>query len=359
MCERLPRGLKRKKCDKDDSSKRHKGEDSNITATINTEVKVSANASAWVIRPMEKVNRVETLEDLIHIAWNYKEANGTFDWVKLWLLIPALTELKNMSGMDSLKSNVVSLVMYYLQHPRKEDKLTNMLPMHTIISGPPGCGKSQTAKILGKIYRGLDIISTDKVFTAKRDNFIGFAADKNAKEWIEKAKGGILYIDDSPSISSIEKGIDSFVSAMDILNSALPTIDPDLVCIIAGNETETEKYLFFVSSGIKTSFQWHFSIHIYSPAEMMGIFQVKTKQEGWKLDKGAISEEFFAKNITSFPAYGRDLSTLFIMCKIAHSDRTFISNSTSKVLTATDILFGFEKYKSTKIERKTTPSYFG
>lgn len=304
-------------------------------------------------------DRVETLDDLLNIAWNYKGTQGEapFDWVTLWLLIPVLTELRNMTGMEELKRNVVSLILYHIQNLH-QSPLDDQL--HTMISGPPGCGKSQVVKILAKIYRGLNLLPSENVLLVKRDELVGFNAERNVKDRMEKAKGGIMFVDETASIGSIEKGVDDFISAVDVLNQYLERGN-NVVCVMASSEAEMEKYLFFVNSGIKTSFSRHFQIPRYTAPEMMTIFRLRTQREGWSLKDGALSEKLFVKHAELFPAYGRDISNLFLMCKIAHGERLFSpSASPKKTLTTDDILTGLGKYKDLKKkERRSTLTYFG
>jgi len=123
-----------------------------------------------------------------------------------------------------------------------------------------------------------------------------------------------------------------------------------------------EKYLFFTSSGIKSAFGRHLFIPRYSSSEMLTIFKLRTKKEGWKMEDGALYENFFVKNMDVFPAYGRDISSLFLACKVSHGERVFTlaRASTKRELVAGDIIAGLAKYKDLKKkDRKTTLTYFG
>ena len=78
--------------------------------------------------------------------------------------------------------------------------------LHTMIYGPPGCGKTTVAKIIGKIYQGLGILSRKGTFKiAYRDDFIagylGQTAIKTQK-LLKSSIGGVLFIDEVYALSS-------------------------------------------------------------------------------------------------------------------------------------------------------------
>jgi hypothetical protein len=330
-------------------------------------------SDGWICRPHTGMSfKVQTLEDLLNVAWNYKGSSlgegDHFDWMTLWLLIPALIDLHNLVGMNELKQGVTSQVLYFIQNlDVRGGVVSHDFMLHTILSGPSGCGKSEVVKILARIYRGLDLIPLDKVLVTRRDA-LAVLGEKTVRELLTEAKGGILFVDESPTLGGLEKGTDGFASTFDILNNRLAVLGKDApICIMGCTPGEMEKYLFFVSSGIKTSFPWHYSISRYSPAEMVSIFKCQVKKDGWNVEEGAINERFFVRNMSIFPANGRDICNLFLMCKMAHSKRLFSLPESPRAfvpgrrtLTKTDITSGLEKYRNGR-SSVTSPidSYFG
>jgi len=313
--------------------------------------KNSSEVSRWVIRPIVRTS-LNTLDDLVSIAWNYKETDDSFDWTKLWLMVPVLTELKNIIGMKDLKDRVVDLVAHSVRRaiPSSSDYF------HTIISGPQGCGKTKVANIIARIYRDLGLLNSAKILTVKRDELTGTHSDKNVRDLLERARGMVLLIDESSE--NAQRGSEDFSSVLDALNKHLPEMHSrdSTICIVCGNDGETEKYSFGVCSGSKTKFPWRLSIFRYSAEEMLDIFKSQVKKEGWGLDVGAVSKQFFIKNSTLFPAYGRDISNLLLMCKVVHNRRTFGTNI-SNILTEEDVSNGFVKYKDMKNNNLQEISY--
>jgi Holliday junction resolvasome RuvABC ATP-dependent DNA helicase subunit len=55
-----------------------------------------------------------------------------------------------------LKKQIVDQLLYFIQelHKNKESDF-----LHTVITGPPGCGKTKLAKLIGMMYSKLGILS--------------------------------------------------------------------------------------------------------------------------------------------------------------------------------------------------------
>jgi len=120
--------------------------------------------------PLKPPFVIKSLHDLLRVAWCYDGSD--FSWFRLWKLIPALTELSQMVGMEGLKQTIVDIVLYHIRN-KPSDKPDDGDMMHIAIMGEPGTGKTTVAKIIAKIYSGLGYLKTDNVVIAKRSDFIG------------------------------------------------------------------------------------------------------------------------------------------------------------------------------------------
>ena len=67
---------------------------------------------------------------------------------KLFRLVPVLTKLQNVIGMNNVKKNITNQIIFFIQD--FQDKNSDML--HTVIQGPPGVGKTMLGEIIGEIY---------------------------------------------------------------------------------------------------------------------------------------------------------------------------------------------------------------
>ena len=97
---------------------------------------------------------INCLLDLIELGKLYvKNKRYNIDVKTLYKLIGPLSELNNMIGMETVKQDMVDHILFKIQ---KLDS-THQDIMHTVIQGPPGVGKTEVAKIIGKIYSALGI----------------------------------------------------------------------------------------------------------------------------------------------------------------------------------------------------------
>ena len=318
---------------------------------------------------------IESIDDLIEMGYKYhckkRKTYKGVDLKRLYQLIEPLTELKNLVGMKSVKESMVDQILFFMQKLNKKEKCNicvncqnnlkcnevkgeNDDMLHTIITGPPGVGKTELGKILGKVYKAMGILSKGHVMIAKRPDliakYLGQTAPKT-QAFIDKCKGGVMFIDEAYSLGNPE-GRDSFSKeCIDTINQNL-TERRDFLCIIAGYEDSLESSFFAFNDGLKRRFSFKYVVDKYTCSELKEIFLIKVKKEDW-IFVGDVDdlESFFKKNIESFPRFGGDVETLFLKVKIQHSRRVmFKDEDLRKKITMEDVKKGFEKFTS---HRKT------
>jgi len=305
---------------------------------------------------------INNLDDLLNLCWACEE-NAQFDSKRLWKLIPSLTELKKMTGMQKIKESIVDMVLYYVQDlhitESKSEKSEDYL--HTVLIGPPGSGKTQVSHIIAKIYNNLGFLSTDKVIVAKRSDFIGkyigHSEDKAVKIF-NSALGGVLFIDEAYSMGDKDRP-DSFSKAViDLLNQFLSEHRKDFVCIIAGYEKELNESFFSINPGLKRRFNWKFTIDRYTPKELQEIFVTIVKRSEWQIEPNAAQEVLDEiKNKyehCKFRNSGGDMENLFTQCKLESSKRSFQMGK-KRVITIEDVKKAIPKYLRIHYPKEDTP----
>ena len=229
--------------------------------------------------------------------------------------------------------------------------------MHTVIYGPPGSGKTEVAKIIGRIFSNLGIL-TKKTFKKVSRNdlvagYLGQTAIKT-KDIIKASIGGVLFIDEAYSLGNSEKR-DSFAKeCVDTLCEALSEHKHNWMVIIAGYEKELNDCFFGLNDGLNSRFTWRFKLDSYKPGELKSIYEKQVRDFGWTIsapssDKPkhahALCDEWFATNMDYFTTYGRDMETLFTKTKIAHSRRVFcLPRSVKTAITMIDLENGFKLF---------------
>ena len=295
-----------------------------------------------------KVKDIKNIEDLIKLGKTYhckkNIENYGLNLRILCNLVTPLTELKNMVGLGNVKSHIVDQILFFLRGYNKNNKC-NMcvdcsynLPcaknlddmLHTVITGPPGVGKTQMGKILAKVYKEMGILSKGHFKLVTRSDLIAKYLGQTAvktQEVIDECMGGVMFIDEAYSLGHSE-GRDSFSKeCLDTLNQNLSE-KRDFLCIIAGYKDELDKCFFSMNDGLKRRFTFRYDIEGYSSCELLDIFVSKIEMGGWKTDFNTNNtestenreemEKFFEENKNNFPNYGGDIETLFLNSKIAH-----------------------------------------
>ena len=347
-------------------------------------------------RPLEIPNEIKNIDDLIELGKKYHcKKNRIYYGLNLRLLcnlVEPLTKLKNMIGMKSVKENMVNQIIFFLQGFNQKEKcnecldciygLTCLLNMnndmlHTVITGPPGVGKTELGKILGQVYKAMGVLSHGKMNIATRGDLIGKYLGHSflkTQEFIDKCRGGVMFIDEAYSLGNEEKR-DSFAKeCIDCINLNLSE-KKDFLCIIAGYPDELDKCFFAYNAGLKRRFTFRYDIQEYTSDELMEIFLLKVKSCGWfteidlnendsvqtirtKEENRIKIKQFFKDNMQYFPNFGGDIETLLLNCKIIHGRRVlFEEKIVKKIFTLHDIKNGLEQFvKHRKYKEKEVMS---
>jgi len=199
-------------------------------------------------------------------------------------------ELHSYIGLEDVKKEVDTLInLVTIQNLRKENGLpTNDLSLHMVFSGNPGTGKTMIARLMARIYKSLGILSKGQLVEVDRSGlvagYVGQTAIKTS-EVIEKAKGGVLFIDEAYALTN-RGGNDYGQEAVDTLLKAMEDNRDDLIVIVAGY---IELMQEFVRSnpGLESRFNRFLHFPDYSIDEMMAIFDMRCNQSGYTLAEDA------------------------------------------------------------------------
>jgi len=286
---------------------------------------------------------INDINDLLNLISTYKVDENIQYNINMKLLHDIkepLIELDNMIGMKELKKNILYQIIYFIQELNKSESLVyNGDFMHTVIYGKPGTGKTEIAKILGKIFSKINVLFSKGTFKkVTRSDLIGGYLGQTAiktKEVIKDNLGGILFIDEAYSLGNNEKKDSFSKECIDTLCEALSDHKDNLMVIIAGYEDELENCFFNYNQGLNSRFTWRFKTDDYTSEDLYYIFIKKVNDIGWsihidsKLSSG-INPQWFAKNKEHFKFYGRDIETFLGKIKIAHSRRVFCKDLSEK-----------------------------
>ena len=293
---------------------------------------------------------IKTLKDLIELGktYNPKDSNKyVINMKALNKCVKPLEDLDLMIGMKNVKQMIIDLIFFRLQN--LQDNKEEL--WHLVIQGSPGSGKTEVAKIIGKLYNSLGITKKDKFTVAKRSDLIGKYLGhtaKNTQQIFDDAKGGILFIDEAYSLGNPE-GRDSFSKeCIDTINQNL-TENKDTVVFIAGYKEQLEESFFSYNPGLNRRFKMRLTVDKYNASDLREIYIKKLFENNWSiLNNDSLKEiplTFFEKNYNMFKYNGGDMENLWHLTKIVHARRIFgKSNDIVKKISEEDLKKAFNMY---------------
>lgn len=296
---------------------------------------------------------VKTIDDLLKIDTSKKY---NFDVEKIDNIRKLLIKIKNFIGLEKIKKDLVHSIKYVLLNLNESDHM-----YHMVICGPPGVGKSTVGEILGEIYCKLGLINSSKGYKfvkASRTDLIGEYlghTDKKTQKTIDKALGGVLFIDEAYSIGSRSTKDIYAKECLDTLNRNLTEKMGEFICIIAGYKDELEQTFFRINPGLKSRFNTTFTIEKYSSKQLSDIFGYMVKKDKWQVGKKVLKklEKKIEDNRTQIQYEGRDMENLFLFCKKEYSNRIFGSlEKTKKNISWDDISNSWDKLYQKKDDRE-------
>ncbi|MDO5307699.1 MAG: AAA family ATPase, partial [bacterium] len=240
----------------------------------------------------------------------------------------AKDELNNLIGLKEIKKQMEK-ILNYIKLNREKGQMPSL---HMCFTGNPGTGKTSIARVIGKIFEEENILSGSGEFIEIHgrdlvDKYVGWTAQK-VHNTVEKAIGGVLFIDEAYSLVSDKRG--SFE------DEAIATLIKEMedhrneVCIILAGYTEEMENLLNLNPGFESRIQFTINFSDYTEEELLEIFNGFCKKEKYKLSNSCreiLIENFKkAKNEKNF-GNGRYVRNLFEKVKFEQADRIIQTNS--------------------------------
>jgi stage V sporulation protein K len=162
-------------------------------------------------------------------------------------------KMESLVGLSSVKEDIENLIAFQVVQQRRQ---AGGLPLlgnglgHLVFAGPPGTGKTTVARLIGQFYKELGLLDSGHCVETQRADlvaaYIGQTAIKT-KELIEKAQGGILFIDEAYTLIKTNSGgaggQDFGQESVDTLLKMMEDNKGKFVVIIAGYSDKMEEFL--------------------------------------------------------------------------------------------------------------------
>lgn len=188
-----------------------------------------------------------------------------------------LKPLNEMVGLQQLKQNLhctFNRIRFNERRKRLGLPAEEESGHHMIFTGNPGTGKTTVARMIGRIYHAMGLLSKGELVMTERSHIIGrYIGDteKNMLAILEQAKGNVLFIDEAYTLCDGADDRKDFGNrVIECLLTVLARKDPDMLVIMAGYDFEMKKMLE-ANQGLKGRFPNHFHFDDYSADELMQI----------------------------------------------------------------------------------------
>ena len=235
----------------------------------------------------------KALKDKILMFFGYKEVKSIYsfssssDEEDKKTLSDLISELNELVGLNSVKSKVNDLIAFQrIQLLREKNGLhSQKSTLHLAFTGNPGTGKTTVARIIGRIYKQLGLLSKGHFMEVSRTDLIAGYQGQTAlkvKKVIEKAKGGVLFIDEAYSLTENDHSDSYGRECLTELTKALEDYRDDLVVIVAGY-TEPMNKFFASNPGLKSRFNTFIEFNDYSTEELLSILISMCKKNDYIL----------------------------------------------------------------------------
>lgn len=234
-------------------------------------------------------------ENGILIASPDDEAEESFEQI--------MVRLDALTGLHEVKRQIREHAVYirFLQlRQQRGFEMDKGMDVHSVFIGNPGTGKTTVARMMGKLYRKMGLLSSGHTVVADRVDLVGEYIGQTApktREVIDQARGGVLFIDEAYALArGNDDGKDFGREVIEILVKEMSNGAGDLAVIVAGYPDEMKRFLDS-NTGLKSRFKHNYDFRDFMPQELSTIADYAATELGvsFTLEAKARIDEIITK----------------------------------------------------------------
>jgi probable Rubsico expression protein CbbX len=212
-------------------------------------------------------------------------------------------------GLKDVKTRVreISSVLLFDRIREIQELASLNSSLHMAFTGRPGTGKTSVAAKIALVLRNLGYLTKGHITNVTREDlvgqYVGHTAPKT-REQLQKAQGGILFIDEAHHLYKPDNERDYGSEAVELLLQVMENQRDDLIIIFAGGKDKIE--LFFNSNpGVSSRIGNHIDFPDYGVKDLVEITKFLLHNDNrYKYTPESLKIlEFYINQLVTFPAF--------------------------------------------------------
>ncbi|WP_141583978.1 AAA family ATPase [Actinomadura sp. WMMA1423] len=205
-----------------------------------------------------------------------------------------LAELAACVGIEPVKREVEALVAEAkAARLRREAGMTARTRLrHLVFTGNAGTGKGKVARILGRIYADIGVLSSGHTVEVERADLLGEYASESVlrvRRAVEQAHGGVLVVRDAHALVSAASDAARGREVLDVLLTSVQAHTEDLVVVLTGPEAEMNG-LLKAHPDLAAAFPRTLRFPDLTEEELVEAFTAKAAESGFELAPGVLEK---------------------------------------------------------------------
>ncbi|KAJ0118877.1 hypothetical protein J7T55_013133 [Diaporthe amygdali] len=194
---------------------------------------------------------------------------------------------KDFVGADDLVEKLVGYSRMVQNAKALEMEPRSQIPFNYLFRGPPGTGKTTTARRIGQVFYDMGLLATNQVYDCSTTDligeFLGQTGPKTQKVF-QRALGKVLFIDEAYRFNDDNNfGKEALIEMLNLLTKE--AYKNKLVVILAGYNDDINK-LLKVNAGLGSRFPEVIQFESLKPKDCVQLFVQRLEEQ--KLDASAV-----------------------------------------------------------------------